>query len=87
MAAEADVLSSAASANASSIAGSGAAAAITSKPLISVVIMLVLAALIGHFFSPQLDKSEPPALKSRIPIIGHLISMIKDQADFLSLLP
>jgi hypothetical protein len=85
--AEADILSSAGGLDSSSIAGAGAAAAITSKPIVTVLVLLAVAALVGHVLSPNVDGREPPVLKPRIPIIGHLISMIRDQAHFLSRVP
>lgn len=59
---------------------------LTSKSFLTVALMLVLGAVMNHLVSPRLDPREPPPLKSRIPLIGHLISMIKDQSQFLTFL-
>ncbi|KAF9878224.1 prostacyclin synthase [Colletotrichum karsti] len=45
-------------------------------------VMLALIVIVGKLSSPNLDEREPPAMKPRIPVIGHLLGMIKHQAHF-----
>jgi hypothetical protein len=32
--------------------------------------------------SPGVDPSEPPLLKPRVPILGHLVAMMREKAGF-----
>ncbi|KAK1523889.1 uncharacterized protein CCOS01_08976 [Colletotrichum costaricense] len=52
----------------------------------TVVILLVFAIFVHKFSSPELDSREPPAMKSRIPVIGHLIGMIQHQSRYFKVL-
>ncbi|KAL2877214.1 hypothetical protein SGCOL_007610 [Colletotrichum sp. CLE4] len=52
----------------------------------AVVILLVFAILVHKFSSPELDGREPPAMKPRIPVIGHLIGMIQYQSRYFKVL-
>ncbi|KAM0335031.1 hypothetical protein ACHAQA_000065 [Verticillium albo-atrum] len=47
--------------------------------LASSLVVVVLLTLMG----PAIEASEPPVLKPTIPIIGHIISIIRDQGSFL----
>ncbi|KAF5019816.1 hypothetical protein F66182_8185 [Fusarium sp. NRRL 66182] len=38
--------------------------------------------LVGSYVSPTVDELEPPQLKPRVPLVGHIISMIREGASF-----
>ncbi|KAF6816519.1 hypothetical protein CSOJ01_02901 [Colletotrichum sojae] len=40
-------------------------------------VLLALLVFVGKLSSPALDPREPPVMRSRIPVIGHLIGMIQ----------
>ncbi len=48
----------------------------------AIAIAAVLAFLILHLLTPRLDPREPPLLKPRIPFIGHILGMIRHQAQY-----
>lgn len=54
------------------------------KSIATVLAIVALTALAGHFFSAPLDPQEPPPLKPFIPFIGHIIGMIRHGNRFLS---
>lgn len=45
--------------------------------------VIVAALLAARFITASIDPREPPAVKHRIPIIGHLIGMIAGGTDYL----
>ena len=61
---------------------------VASKPprvsdlMIALAIVAVLIALIQRFLTVQKDTREPPFLYPRIPLFGHLLSLIQDGADY-----
>lgn len=38
---------------------------------------------LSWLLSPKIDPNEPPVVKPRIPLIGHIIDMIYYKSDFL----
>lgn len=48
--------------------------ALTSIPLVLVAISRIV--------SPKFDNREPPPLWPTIPLIGHIISLLREQASF-----
>lgn len=40
-------------------------------------VLLALLVFVGKLSSPVLDAREPPVMRPRIPVIGHLIGMIQ----------
>ncbi|KAF5511074.1 hypothetical protein CGCS363_v003100 [Colletotrichum siamense] len=52
--------------------------------LIAGVAVIVL--LISRWSTPNLDDREPPALKSRVPVIGHLIGLLWHQGQYFKVL-
>lgn len=72
--------------NATSIAPSGLAAALMSQPFFTTAATLFFISLIGYLLSPRLDPREPPPLKARVPFVGHMIGMIKEGINFLTVL-
>ncbi|TIC89847.1 25-hydroxycholesterol 7-alpha-hydroxylase [Colletotrichum higginsianum] len=53
---------------------------------VTVAVVLALAIFIHRFSSPQLDKREPPPMKPKIPIVGHLVGMIRHQSRYFKTL-
>ncbi|KAF4966884.1 hypothetical protein FSARC_5497 [Fusarium sarcochroum] len=53
---------------------------------LTVVGVLFTAILLHKLSSPSLDGQEPPLLKPRVPIIGHLIGIIKYKGAYLKIL-
>ncbi|KAG5746359.1 hypothetical protein H9Q70_010950 [Fusarium xylarioides] len=53
---------------------------------LTVVAVLFTAILFYKLSSPSLDGQEPPLLKPRVPIIGHLIGIIKYKGAYLKIL-
>jgi hypothetical protein len=43
-----------------------------------------IAALVflNYAFTPRMDPNEPPLLKPKIPLIGHIIGVITEQSDY-----
>jgi hypothetical protein len=43
-----------------------------------------IAALVflNYVFTPRMDPNEPPLIKPRIPIIGHIIGVITQQSGY-----
>ena len=54
-------------------------------PLIVLFIAAVLL-LAWHRLGVQMDPLEPPQLKPRIPLVGHLIGMIRYQSVYFEML-
>ncbi len=48
----------------------------------AIAIAAVLAFLILRLFAPRLDPREPPLLKPRVPFLGHILGMIRYQAQY-----
>lgn len=48
--------------------------------------LTVIVLLISKWFNPDLDDREPPALKSRVPVIGHLIGLLWYQGQYFKVL-
>jgi hypothetical protein len=58
---------------------------VTQRSLIEAVGLIALIALARFLWDP-LDKKEPPALRSRVPIVGHLIGLIRNGPHHLPIL-
>ncbi|KZL75264.1 prostacyclin synthase [Colletotrichum tofieldiae] len=52
----------------------------------SLAMLLALAIIVYKFASPEIDEREPPPMKPRIPVIGHLIGMIRHQSGYFGTL-
>ncbi|KAF7555723.1 hypothetical protein G7Z17_g1957 [Cylindrodendrum hubeiense] len=48
--------------------------------------VLISAVVLHKLFSPSTDDREPPLLKPSIPVIGHLIGLIKHQGGYIKIL-
>jgi len=42
--------------------------------------------LLGQLLNPRMDAKEPPLVKPTVPWIGHLIGMIRHQAEYFGIL-
>lgn len=47
-----------------------------------VVALTGLLLLLQRYVSPSLDPLEPPLLKPRVPLVGHIISMFQEGSGF-----
>jgi hypothetical protein len=47
-----------------------------------IVILTGLFFLLGRYVSPSVDSLEPPLLKPRVPLVGHIISMFSEGGGF-----
>ncbi|KAK0643146.1 hypothetical protein B0T16DRAFT_331368 [Cercophora newfieldiana] len=52
----------------------------------AIVIAGFVAFLLHYLAVPRLDPREPPLVKPRIPLIGHIISLIQHQAEYHTIL-
>lgn len=58
-----------------------------STPSYATAAVLVVIATVMYVLSgPRIDDREPPVLKSKIPIVGHLIGMIRHQSAYFKVL-
>ncbi|GKT50810.1 25-hydroxycholesterol 7-alpha-hydroxylase [Colletotrichum spaethianum] len=53
---------------------------------VTVAVLMGIAILVHKFSSPEMDAREPPSMKPRIPVIGHLIGMIRHQSSYFKTL-
>lgn len=53
-----------------------------SKAMIALSIIAVLLVLIQRFSTVQKDAREPPFIPSKIPILGHLVHLVREGADY-----
>jgi len=58
----------------------------TTNPMTIGIVVVVLGLLIRFIASPRLDPREPPVLKPRIPLVGHIIGLFRHQASYYSML-
>ncbi|KAK0388200.1 hypothetical protein NLU13_4445 [Sarocladium strictum] len=56
------------------------------QPFLIETVGLILLIVLARFLWGPLDKREPPALRSRIPIVGHLIGLIRNGPHHLPIL-
>ncbi|KAK4156579.1 cytochrome P450 [Chaetomidium leptoderma] len=54
---------------------------VTTTP-VAIAIAIAVAYLVLHSLTPSIDPREPPLLKPRIPLIGHIIGMMRHQAHY-----
>jgi hypothetical protein len=55
----------------------------SSTVLYTVVLAAAVAlSLLNRLLTPRIDPREPPVVKPRIPWIGHIIGVIRHQADY-----
>ena len=52
------------------------------------ILLSIIAAclLVWHRFRAQMDPLEPPQLKPRIPLVGHLIGMLRYHTVYLEMI-
>ncbi|KAK1982475.1 cytochrome P450 [Colletotrichum cereale] len=58
----------------------------SASPYVTVAILLAFAMLLHRYSSPKIDEREPPPMKPRIPVIGHLLGMIWHQSGYFKTL-
>ncbi|KAH6843294.1 hypothetical protein B0I37DRAFT_408164 [Chaetomium sp. MPI-CAGE-AT-0009] len=51
-------------------------------PLITTAIVVALTFLVLQTIGPRVDPREPPLVKPRVPLIGHIIGMMRQQAQY-----
>jgi hypothetical protein len=49
-------------------------------------ILVVIFYLIRKITTINIDQQEPPLLKPRLPLIGHIIGLMKHEATYFSIL-
>jgi len=49
---------------------------------LSLGVAIVIGFMLHVLAVPRVDSREPPLLKSRIPVIGHIIGLIRYQAEY-----
>ena len=49
---------------------------------VTIVVITVFLAFLIRTLSPRIDPREPPLVKPRIPLIGHIIGMMRHQAEY-----
>ncbi|KAM0273895.1 hypothetical protein ACHAQH_008157 [Verticillium albo-atrum] len=59
--------------------GSGVSALTT---VAVVILALVLLVFLKHLVFPTFDAREPPVLRPRMPVIGHIVSMLREKANW-----
>ncbi|GAB1317100.1 hypothetical protein MFIFM68171_07310 [Madurella fahalii] len=50
------------------------------------IITVVIAVFLAHALGPRVEPREPPLLKPRIPFIGHIIGLMRHQANYHTIL-
>ena len=50
--------------------------------MLTIVVAIPLAVLVRHLISPAYDPREPPVIKPKIPLIGHIISMVTEASGY-----
>ncbi|KAJ0164930.1 25-hydroxycholesterol 7-alpha-hydroxylase [Colletotrichum tanaceti] len=53
---------------------------------VAVAVVLALAMFIHRVSSPEMDRREPPPMKPTIPVVGHLVGMIRHQSGYFKTL-
>jgi hypothetical protein len=48
----------------------------------TVLAVIVAFALLNRLLTPRIDPREPPVVKPSIPWVGHIIGIIRHQADY-----
>lgn len=48
----------------------------------AVLATVVALSLLNYLLTPRLDPREPPTVKPTIPWIGHIVGIIRHQADY-----
>lgn len=54
--------------------------------LLYLAISVVVLHLLGKIITPKVDQHEPPILKPRLPLIGHILGLMKYEANYFSVL-
>lgn len=54
------------------------------RSIVAVFAILAVGTFVSHFLSATIDDREPPALKPVIPLVGHIINMIRQGNSFLT---
>lgn len=49
---------------------------------VAIILITIILFVLTRLISPTLDPKEPPLLKSRIPVIGHIIGIIRLQTSY-----
>lgn len=53
---------------------------------IGIATAVVFLSLLYKFSSPQMDPREPPVLKPGIPLVGHLVGLVRYGVDYFDVL-
>ena len=55
-------------------------------PRITILLGGIVVVLLWRVFAVKLDPNEPPALKSSIPVVGHLIGLVRNAHNYYRIL-
>lgn len=58
----------------------------TATRYLAITAVAILVSLIYKFSSPPMDSREPPLLKAKIPIVGHIVGLVRHGIDYLEVL-
>ncbi|CAH0043542.1 unnamed protein product [Clonostachys solani] len=56
----------------------------TNKFVITAAVIVLVGLLLNYLSSPSTDPREPPLVKPRIPVIGHLVGLIRYQNEYFT---
>lgn len=59
---------------------------LASAQSVTIAVAVVLLSLLYRFSSPQMDPREPPAVKPVIPLVGHIVGLVRHGVDFFEVL-
>lgn len=48
------------------------------------IMAVALMAFLPYLSSPRLDPSEPPLVKPRVPLVGHLLGLMTSRVSYFS---
>ena len=57
-------------------------AGFTARTLVTLAIAPLLLVFLKTWLFPKLDPREPPALQPKVPFIGHIISLIRENTAY-----
>ncbi|KAH6856479.1 cytochrome P450 [Chaetomium sp. MPI-CAGE-AT-0009] len=62
------------------------AANMTTAQCVGITTVVVLVSLLYRYGSPQIDPREPPVVKPGIPLVGHIVGLVRHGVDYFGVL-
>jgi hypothetical protein len=56
-----------------------------SLPLLLLLFLATAVLLLWQLSGPRMDPREPPLLRPAIPVVGHLIGMMREQTNYYAI--